>query len=130
MGFPRQEYWSGLPSPPPEDLPDPAIEPVSSALAGGFFTTEPARKPTLCGLGPALKKRIFLSQFHFSVGNLFPSTSFQMDHLLVATSEYCQGLYLDWQGSGGPRVGAATTDHFPFKPCQLGLGKALTGEGG
>ena len=57
MGFPRQEYWSGLPSPPPEDLPDPAIKPVSSALAGGFFTTEPPGKPTLCGLGPALKKK-------------------------------------------------------------------------
>ena len=32
MGFPRQEYWSGLPFPPPEDLPDPGIEPMSPAL--------------------------------------------------------------------------------------------------
>ena len=42
MGFSRQEYWSGLPFPPPGDLPDPGIEltsPVSVALAGGFFTT-------------------------------------------------------------------------------------------
>ena len=31
VGFSRQEYWSGLPSPPPEDLPNPRIEPVSSA---------------------------------------------------------------------------------------------------
>ena len=29
MGFSRQEYWSGLPFPPPGDLPDPSIEPVS-----------------------------------------------------------------------------------------------------
>ena len=29
MGFSRQEYWSGLPFPPPEDLPDPGIEPES-----------------------------------------------------------------------------------------------------
>ena len=29
MGFSRQEYWSGLPCPPPEDLPDPGIEPTS-----------------------------------------------------------------------------------------------------
>ena len=29
MGFPRQEYWSGLPFPPPGDLPDPGIEPES-----------------------------------------------------------------------------------------------------
>jgi len=42
MGFSRQEYWSGLPFPPPGDLPNPGIEPTfltSPALAGGFFTT-------------------------------------------------------------------------------------------
>ena len=42
MGFSRQEYCSGLPSPPPGDLPEPGIEPVSlvpPALAGGFFIT-------------------------------------------------------------------------------------------
>ena len=33
MGFSRQEYWSGLPFPPPGDLPDPRTEPVSPALA-------------------------------------------------------------------------------------------------
>ena len=41
-GFSRQEYWSGLPSPPPGDLPKPGIKPVfptSPALAGGFFIT-------------------------------------------------------------------------------------------
>ena len=48
MGFPRQEYWSGLPFPSPGKLLDPRIEPtslVSPALAGGFFTTEPPGKP-------------------------------------------------------------------------------------
>ena len=35
MGFPRQEYWSGLPFLSPGDLPNPGIEPVSPALAGG-----------------------------------------------------------------------------------------------
>ena len=42
MGFSRQEYWSGLPRPPPADLPNPGIKPTSYtslALAGGFFTT-------------------------------------------------------------------------------------------
>ena len=41
MGFSRQEYWKGLPCPPPGHLPDPGIEPASlkaAALAGGFFT--------------------------------------------------------------------------------------------
>ena len=41
MGFSRKEYWSGVPFPPPGDLPNPGIEPVSSALAGGFFIAEP-----------------------------------------------------------------------------------------
>ena len=36
MGLPRQEYWSGLSSPPPEDLPGPGIKPASPALAGEF----------------------------------------------------------------------------------------------
>ena len=42
MGFSKQEYWSGLPCPPPGDLPNPGIEPeslASPALADGFFTT-------------------------------------------------------------------------------------------
>ena len=40
MVFSRQEYWSGLPRPPPGDLPNPGIKPASPALVGGFFTTE------------------------------------------------------------------------------------------
>ena len=42
MKLPRRENWSGFPCPPPGDLPDPGIKPVSltsPALAGGFFTT-------------------------------------------------------------------------------------------
>ena len=46
IGFPRQEYWSGLPFPPSEDLSNPGIEPTS-ALVGGFFTTEPPGKAQL-----------------------------------------------------------------------------------
>ena len=45
MDFSRQEYWSGLSFPPPGDLPNPGIEPlslVSPALVGGFFTTHAA----------------------------------------------------------------------------------------
>ena len=44
MGFPQQEYWSGLPFPSLGDLPDLGIKLVSPALAGGFFT-EPPGKP-------------------------------------------------------------------------------------
>ena len=41
MGFSRQEYWSGLPFPPPGDIPDPGIKLLSlmsPTLAVGFFT--------------------------------------------------------------------------------------------
>ena len=50
MGFPRQEYWSGLLCPPPGDLPNPGIEPeslMSPALAGRFFTTSHLGNPDL-----------------------------------------------------------------------------------
>ena len=43
--FSRQEDWSGLPCPPPGDLPNPGVEPASPALAGGFFTTSATKKP-------------------------------------------------------------------------------------
>ena len=45
MGFPRQEYWSGLPFPSPGDLPSPGVEPTSPELAREFFATAPPGKP-------------------------------------------------------------------------------------
>ena len=45
MGFSRQENWSGLPCPPPGDLPDPGIEPASLALQEDSLPTEPPGKP-------------------------------------------------------------------------------------
>ena len=45
LGFPRQEYWGGLPFPSPGGLPSPGTEPASPALAGGFFTTASLGKP-------------------------------------------------------------------------------------
>ena len=45
MGYPRQEYWSGLPFPSTGYFPNSGIEPGSPALAGRFFTTEPPGKP-------------------------------------------------------------------------------------
>ena len=44
MGFSRQEYWSGLPCPPPGDLPNPGSEPTifcDYSNAGEFSTDEP-----------------------------------------------------------------------------------------
>ena len=45
MGFFRQDYWSGLPFPPPGDLPGPGTEPMSPALQVESFLTEPSEKP-------------------------------------------------------------------------------------
>ena len=48
MGFSRQWYWSGLPFPSPVDLPDPGIEPGSSALQADPL---PFETPRLMGIG-------------------------------------------------------------------------------
>ena len=45
MGFFRQEYWSGLPCPPPGDLPDRRIEPRSPTLQADSLPSEPPGKP-------------------------------------------------------------------------------------
>ena len=45
MGFSRQEYWSGMPSPSPGDLPNPGIEPGSPALQADALPSEPPGKP-------------------------------------------------------------------------------------
>ena len=46
MGFSRQEYWSGLPFPPPGDLPNPGIKPRSPASQADSLPSEPPGKPT------------------------------------------------------------------------------------
>ena len=49
MGFSRQEYWNGLPCPPPRDLPAQG-QPTSPALTGRFSTTAPSGKAPLLGI--------------------------------------------------------------------------------
>ena len=48
VGFSRQEYWSGLLCPPPRDLPEPGIEPVSPTLAGGLQLVPHTFSFTVC----------------------------------------------------------------------------------
>ena len=63
MGFSRQEYWSRLPCPPPEDLPNPGTEPASSALQVASLPTEPPGNPP--------RKYLLLSkltsEYHFHI---------------------------------------------------------------
>ena len=64
MGFSRQEHWSGLPFPPPVDLMDPGIEPLSltsPALAGGFFTTS-TNVGLVCNFGGGCLCMVFVSR--------------------------------------------------------------------
>ena len=51
LGFSRQEYWSGLPCPPPGDLPNPGIEPRSPTLQVDSLPSEPPGKPKNTGVG-------------------------------------------------------------------------------
>ena len=70
MGFPRQEYWSGLPVPSRGDLPNPGIKPIclaSPELAGSFFTTEPPGKLTLITLQSQVSNSTSLQKGHFKV---------------------------------------------------------------
>ena len=62
-GFSRQEYWSGLPLPPPGDLPNLGIKPRSPALQVDSLPAEPQRKPKNTGVGSlSLLQWIFPTQ--------------------------------------------------------------------
>ena len=82
-----QEYWSGLPFPSPGDLPYPNIEPMSPALAGGFFTIEPPGKPF-----------IFLVTLKVSVAQSCPTVCDPMDCSLPGSSVHgiFQARILEW----------------------------------
>ena len=56
--FSRQEYWSGLPRPPPGDLPDPGFEPAPPVLAGGFFTTSTSWAAPIREAGEAIFRHL------------------------------------------------------------------------
>ena len=63
MGFSRQESWSGLPCPPPGDLPNPRVEPRSPSLQVDSLPSEPPEKPENTGVGSLfLLQGIFLTQ--------------------------------------------------------------------
>ena len=57
MEFSRQEYWSGLPFPSPEDLPNPGIEPGSPALQADALPSEPPGKHVY--MEATIKRRTF-----------------------------------------------------------------------
>ena len=66
MEFSRQEYWSGLPFPSPEDLPNPGIKPGSPALQADALPSEPPGKP-FCSTKDTTKRwKIKLQEIHLN----------------------------------------------------------------
>ena len=116
-GFSRQEYWSGLPCPPPGILPDPGIEPVclmSPALAGRFFTTRPSGKPKKeakcsehCGRLPPCKMQASLWKSPEMSQQLQVSLDSQPE-CRVRQTQKC----LWWDFPGGPVVKSL---HFRYR---------------
>ena len=78
MGFPRQEYQSELPFPSPGYLPNPVIKPMSLALVGWFFSTDPPGKPLFTISGMRIKFQCLFSLIFF-----FPRTT------LAASENLC-----------------------------------------
>ena len=78
MSFSRQEYWSGLPFPPPGDPPDPGMEAVSPASQADSLSIDPLRKPS------SIYTSILLSQFvpPFSSPSLSTSYGPNLDFIL------------------------------------------------
>ena len=79
MGFSRREYWSGLPFTHSGHLPDPWIEYVSSALVGGFFTSEEAKEAILYHWGnPDIVLRVIKVKYNTFILTRFQFSSVQL----------------------------------------------------
>ena len=123
MGFYKQEYWSVLPYPPPEDLSNPGIEPVSlmsAALAGSSLPLAPTGKPTHCYKLSHLLSCVQLFVTPWTVSHQAPLS------MGFSRQEYWSGLPFpspgDLPGPGiKPRSPAlqadALTSEPPGKPC-------------
>ena len=99
LGFSRQEYWSWLPFPTLGELPDPGIEPTSTALAGGFFTIWAARDVHLLLLVHVFKRIFVLCT---SVCPAAPaSLCLQCGHSGAFKSWNAKTAYIAWNSSLG-----------------------------
>ena len=87
MGFSRQEYWSGLPFPSPEDLPDPGIEPRSPTLQADALPSEP---PGNIMRNPGLEAQAGIKIAGRNISNL----RYADDTTLMAESEELKSLLM------------------------------------
>ena len=122
IGFSRQEYWSGLPCPPPEDLPDPGIESTfltSPVLAGGFFTTKHTRE-ALCLFDPPPKHTKPSNQLTTIIVHTGPR-KLQMNPVSVFSQQL-------WRKTGVSHCIQVPTLKW-LTPCQICLWKSIGGWG-
>ena len=98
MGFPRQEYCSGLTFPSPGNLPDAGIEPeslISLDFTGGFFTTSTTWKaPAICLL-VVKSSSSWLSEVFLTYGKAISCfVTFNLKHLIK--SSFYEGFWSHW----------------------------------
>ena len=101
MGVSRQECWSGLPFPSPEDLPNPGIEPGSPALQAHALLSEPPGKPGLYTRGLKIGRtnvlcvvKVFLTEVLFRNSETISEFE-QISEYIVSTDNECT-VFLCW----------------------------------
>ena len=110
LGFSKQEYWSGLPCPPPGDLPNPGIEPRSLAPQVDSLPSEPPGKPF--SLWTCLKLTVSLSLFlRLKILLFFLSFFFFWSYYVTC------GTLVPWPGIKpvSPAVDAQSPNHWPTR---------------
>ena len=104
-GFSRQEYWSGLPCPPPGDLPDPGtglVFLVSPALADRFFTTSATWEVRCMNLKSVIQNKVSQKEKNTFIWNLENGTDQPICMAGIKTQMYRKDL---WTQQGKEKVG-------------------------
>ena len=86
MGFPRREYWSGVPFPSPGDFPDPRLEPASPALHAGSLPLSHQGSPQFTHWRQYISYLVQISN-DFSEGLTFPTTSWASLELTISEAD-------------------------------------------
>ena len=88
MGFPRQEYWSGLPFPSPGDLPDPGIEPWFPTLQADSLPSESPGKPS------EISQRQILYDIYFFCGRKYNQNTPDKRRIMIkdmeSSTQFCE----------------------------------------
>ena len=116
MGFSGQEYWSGLPFPSPEDLPDPGIEPGSPALQADALPSEP---PSACIILNVLFKPRYICVILLI--SLIRKRKEAYSAWPIAHCHCSNGPECNVYGSGGIPPLESSSMAFPFGHLQPGL---------